>query len=123
MLRRILIMSMVLVFSTGVTAWATCDQQELEGTWDLRIGATGEFDEPCWERASLTIGPNGVVQGGTYTNCISGESADITGGSLTFSSGTCVIEGFLTTPSETVNLHSGAIVGDKGHLSFGRTAN
>ena len=123
MWRKFLVISMVLAFGMillTAPTWATCEQEDLEGAWDVRIGATDEFGDPCWENANLTIGSGGIVEGGTYLDCISRTSLQVTGGSLTISSESCEIEGYIETSSGTVDVHSGAIVGDQGHLSFGR---
>ena len=126
MWRRLFIISMVLAVSmllVTVPLWATdCAQEELTGAWDARIGATDEFGGPCWDTANLTIGASGIVEAGTYFDCNTGASAQITGGSLAYTA-SCEIEGYIQTATHTIDLHSGAIVGNQGHLSFGRREN
>ena len=45
-----------------------CEQANLEGTWNVKMGATDEFgNHLCWEPCNLTISATGsIAQGGTY---------------------------------------------------------
>ena len=133
MWRKLLIISMVLVFGMillSPCSWADeefeedegfipCEQVDLAGTWNSKVGAMDEYgNHLCWEPCSLTIDATGAVEAsGTYQDC-SQVSSDIIGGSLTISSG-CVIEGTIETSNGTINVVTGAILDNK--LVLGRT--
>ena len=121
MWRRVLIIGMVFVFGlilvqpTGAfdgidEEFLPCEQADLEGTWNVEVGAVDEFgSHTCWEPCNLTISATGSIeQGGTYNDC-SGVSSDITGGQLTLSYG-CVIEGYIETSNGTVTIGTGGVV-------------
>jgi hypothetical protein len=102
----------------GSISFVPCEQVDLQGTWSVRVGAKDEFgNHLCWESCSLTVDALGIVEAsGTYEDC-SEVTSDIAGGELTISSG-CVIEGTIETSNGTVNVATGAIVGNE--LVLGR---
>ena len=118
MLRNLLMVFTVLAFSMILlmaSPWA-CEQQDLEGTWLVVACNTDELGNHCVEHGDLTVSAGGSISG-TYVDC-SGLSSDITGGQLSLSPD-CVIEGTIETPSGTFNVETGAIVGDRDHMSLG----
>ena len=93
MWRRFVIIGMVVAFGLILAplTWAfdgideqfvPCEQADLEGTWNVEVGAVDEFgSHVCWEVCNLTISSTGAVQqGGTYTDCLD-VSSEVTGGS------------------------------------------
>ena len=79
MWRRFLIIVMLCAFGLILSqpTWAfdgideefvPCEQEVLEGTWNIEVGAVDEFgSHTCWEPCNLTISATGSVeQGGTY---------------------------------------------------------
>ncbi len=121
MYRGSLIISVALlsiILLTQVT-FAVCVQEDIQGVWSAQVGAIDEFGETCWESCNLTIGSGGIIEaGGTYTDCLD-QASEITGGGLNISSG-CVIEGMINTSNGTVNIYTGAIVGDQLVLGTGQ---
>lgn len=126
MWRKALIIAMVFGFTmmlVTASAWATCVQEDLKGTWSAKV-CRGVFrGEKCWDECTLTIGRDGTIKGkkGTYTNCW-GLSSSIIGGQLTISDG-CQIEGTIKTNLRTFYIDRGGIVGDElvlGITSAGR---
>ena len=118
MLRNLLIVSMVWVLSLFLVTsslWA-CEQQDLEGTWLVVACNTNEMGDHCVEHGDLTVSPGGSISG-TYVDC-AGVSSEITGGQLSLSAD-CVIEGTIQTANGTLNVETGAIVGDRDHMSLG----
>ena len=116
MQRKALIIAMVFGFTTMLvtaSAWATCVQEDLKGTWSTKVCRGVLRGEQCWDECTLTIGRDGTIKGkkGTYTNCW-GFSSGIIGGQLTISDG-CQIEGTITTNIRTFHIDRGGIVGDE----------
>ena len=127
MWRKLLIISIVFVFTMilsipsmwadegdeGSISFVPCEQVDLQGTWSVKVGAKDEFgNHLCWESCSLTVDALGVVEAsGTYEDC-SQVTSDITGGQLDLSSG-CVIQGYIETSNGTVNVATGATVGNE----------
>lgn len=118
MQRTFLVISLVFVLSMMLVTsspWA-CEQQDLEGTWLVVACNTNEMGDHCVEHGDLTVSAGGSISG-TYVDC-AGVSSQITGGQLSLSPD-CVIEGSIQTASGTLNVETGAIVGDRDHLSLG----
>ena len=118
MLRSLLIVSMILMlglFLGTSSSWA-CEQQDLEGTWLVVACNTNEMGDHCVEHGDLTVAAGGSITG-TYVDC-DGVSAQITGGQLSLSAD-CVIEGTIQTANGTLNVETGAIVGDRDHMRLG----
>jgi hypothetical protein len=92
--------------------WATaCEQQDLQGTWAVIVGATDEFgNHVCWEDCNLSVDFSGIIVAGTYLDC-SEVTSDIIGGELTMSS-RCAIKGYIETTNGTVYITTGSIVND-----------
>ena len=118
MLRNLLMVPVVLVLSLFLVTsspWA-CEQQDLEGTWLVVACNTNEMGDHCVEHGEVTVSAGGSISG-TYVDC-AGVSSQITGGQLSLSPD-CVIEGSIQTASGTLNVETGAIVGDRDHMSLG----
>jgi hypothetical protein len=122
MWRKFLIIGLVFVFGLILAppTWAfdgideefvPCEQADLQGTWNVEVGAVDEFgNHTCWEPCNLTISATGSIeQGGTYTDC-AGVSSIVTGGQLSLSYG-CIVEGYIVTSNGTVYIDSGGIMG------------
>ena len=115
----ILMVSVIPAIGLGWTSpWTPCEQQGLEGEWNVDVWAGDTSGSQSWDKCTLTVDSAGFVQaGGTYTNCL-GESTEITGGQLIISAG-CVIEGTIETSEGTVSVERGGIA-EQGHLVLGR---
>ena len=113
MRRRCLIIGMAFAFGMillAPSAWATCEQQDLEGTWNVEVWGGALPGGQCWDKCTLTISSGGnIQQAGTYIDCL-GVSSQITGGYLTISSN-CLIEGEIYTTNGTLYISSGAMTG------------
>lgn len=101
-----------LTASSWTSNRTTCDQQGLEGTWDVEIWAGDPSGNQLWDKCTLTIGPSGFIEAqGTYTDCM-GWTADITGGQLTISSD-CVVQGTIETSIGSLPVERGGVVMDQ----------
>jgi len=90
----------------------TCEQQDLEGTWNVKVWAGDPSGNQQWDQCTLTIGADGFIEPqGTYTDFI-GANADITGGQLTISSN-CVIQGTIETSNGNLDVERGGIIADQ----------
>ena len=116
MWRKSLITGTVLVLSMVVltaSAWATCEQQDLVGTWNAKVWTTDDcLWDQCWDRCELTIGSDGTIQQDSTLFYWLGGSWTITGGQLTMDSG-CVIGGDIYTSGGTLHIEHGGIIGDE----------
>lgn len=108
----------VMLFMTPMQAMCEGD---LEGTWSVMMGVTDASGYDCWKECSLTIGPDGVVAGGTYEDCL-GASSQVTGGQLTLSEYDA-IQGTIETATGTVVIETGSILGDQSYLVLRRAEN
>ena len=116
MWRKFLMVGMVLALSMiflTASSWATCEQQDLEGTWPVLVcGSVDCFGDHCLERCQLQVDANGLIQDtGAIMETGCGDWA-ITGGELTWSSG-CMIRGYIETSNGTLNVSNGTIFEDK----------
>lgn len=102
----------IILTSLRTYTWAICDQGELQGTWPVIVGAIDDLGQQCWEKCTLTIGADGVIEAGSiYEDCCL-ESSEIIGGQLSLSSN-CVIEGTIETSNGSLYLDFGSIVGEE----------
>ncbi|OEU80524.1 MAG: hypothetical protein BA873_00610 [Desulfobulbaceae bacterium C00003063] len=88
-----------------------CEQEDLEGTWSIRLGTTDAFGHHCWEECEVRIKSGRIVRG-TYVDHMGGRSR-ITGGRLTISSG-CEINGVIRVSNETLYVETGTCDRDGG---------
>ena len=115
MRRKLLMIAVALalsmIFSTA--SWATCEQQDLEGTWAVLVGGPEQcFGEHCSERCQLQIDSNGFITNtGASMETLCGART-ITGGQLIMFSG-CGIQGTIETSSGLLYVEHGEIVDDK----------
>ena len=124
MWRKSCVISMVLAF--GVILLMTPIQAmcegDLEGTWSVMMGVTDASGYDCWKECNLTIGPDGVITGGTYEDCL-GASSQVTGGQLTLSPDYDTIQGTIQTANGTVVIETGSILGDQSYLVLRKAEN
>jgi hypothetical protein len=115
MWQKVVMIGIVVAFSVvplTASSWVSCEQQDLEGTWDVSAcGDTDCFGDHCLDCSQLQIGSDGIIQntGATIeTRC---GTLTVTSGQLTLSSD-CVITGTIETSSRTLFVDTGAIVGN-----------
>lgn len=94
---------------TWEPAGKICEQEELEGVWDVEVWAGDASGNQYWDQCTLTIGPSGFIEAqGTYTDFM-GTIADITGGQFTISAD-CVIQGTIETSNGPLNVERGGMI-------------
>ena len=124
MWRKSFVIPMVLAF--GVMLLMTPTQAmcegELEGTWSVMMGVTDASGYDCWKECNLTIGSDGIIEGGTYEDCLVG-AVQVTGGWLTLSPESDSINGTVETANGAIVIETGSILGNHSYLVLRRAEN
>lgn len=124
-MRRNLIIFLVILIAAATPAmglaWVsenrTCQQQDIAGTWDVEVWGEAVEGIQCWHQCSLTIDPDGNVQG-TFMDCGGAASFNVSSGQLLIDAG-CVIQGEIQLDDDTlIPLGPGGITED-GKITIG----
>ncbi|MGA1823676.1 MAG: hypothetical protein ACMUIP_03355 [bacterium] len=90
----------------------SCEQDDLYGTWSVKIYNKNAGSERCYDYCSLTIDARGIItEGGAYKTCHN-ELFQVTGGRFLIST-ECFIEGIIEISNDILYFKFGSIEGNE----------